>query len=129
MDKDRKLLALEYLGAVADKNFARLEELLAPDLKFTGPSMTRSTAADYIGALRRLSAIHVRNEPSRVFVDGDEVCLIYDFVTDTPAGALPTIEWLRFEGGRIRAINLYYDREPWKEALDEMKRRNGEAAA
>jgi hypothetical protein len=79
--------------------------------------MTRTSAADFIGALKRLSAIHVRNEIKRVFVDGDDVCVIYDFVTDTAAGALPTIEWLHFEGGRIRAIDLYYDRLPWQAVM------------
>src|SRR5262245_9907607 len=107
MDNDLKRLALAYLDAVGNKDFETVERLLAPDLKFTGPSTTRSTARDFIAALTRLGAIHVRNEPTRVFVDGNDVCVIYDFVTDTPAGALPTIEWLQFEGERIRAIHLY----------------------
>jgi len=123
MDRDLKQLAVAYLEAVGNKDFKRVEELLAPDLEFNGPAMSRSTAQDFIAALRRLGAIHVRNEPTRVFVDGDDVCVIYDFVTDTPAGALPTIEWLRFEGGRIRSINLYYDRVPWKGVMDEISRR------
>jgi hypothetical protein len=52
-----------------------------------------------------------------VFADGDEVCVIYDFVTDTAAGALTTIEWLRFDGDRIRSINLYYDQLPWQQVM------------
>lgn len=47
-------------------------------------------------------------------MDGDDVCVIYDFATNTTAGALPTIEWLCFEGERIRSIDLYYDRLPWQ---------------
>jgi ketosteroid isomerase-like protein len=129
MENDLRKLALAYLDAVGKKDFGRVEKLLAPDLKFTGPTTTRTTAQDFIGALKRLGAIHVRNEPTRVFVDGNDVCVIYDFVTDTPAGALPTIEWLQFEGGRIRAINLYYDRVPWKGALDEMARRTAQPTA
>lgn len=39
------------------------------------------------------------------------------------------IEWLHFDGGRIRAINLYYDQLPWKGVLDEMKRRSTEQMA
>jgi ketosteroid isomerase-like protein len=129
MENDLKKLTLSYLDAVGKKDFATVERLLAPDLKFTGPSMTRSTARDFIAALTRLGAIHVRNEPTRVFVDGDEVCVIYDFVTDTPAGALPTIEWLRFEQGRIRSINLYYDRVPWKGVMEEITRRTAQLTA
>ena len=44
-------------------------------------------------------------------------------------GALPVIEWLRFQGARISSIRLYYDRLPWKEVLEEMIRRTGQAMA
>lgn len=111
---DRKTLALAYLDAVAKQQYDRLEALLAPDLHFKGPAMTRTSAEDYVGALKRLGVIHVRSDVRRVFADGDEVCVIYDFVTDTAAGAVPTIEWLHFEGARIRAIDLFYDRQPWQ---------------
>jgi len=123
MEKDLKKLTLAYLDAVGKKDFDRLERLLAPDLKFVGPSMTRTTARDFIGALQRLGAIHVRNDIKRVFADGDEVCVIYDFVTDTTAGALPTIEWLRFDGQRIRSIDLHYDRLPWQAVMAAMAER------
>ena len=128
MKNDPKALAMEYLDAVGKKELAKVEKLLAPDLKFTGPAMTRSTSQEFISALNRLGAIHVRNEVKRVFADGNDVCVIYDFVTDTPAGALPTIEWLRFEGGRIRSINLYYDRVPWKSVMDEIAQRAAQPA-
>jgi hypothetical protein len=117
MTTDRKTLALEYLSAVAEQQYDKVGALLAPDLQFRGPSLSRTSAEDYVGALKRLGAIHVRNDIKRVFADGDEVCVIYDFVTDTPAGALPTIEWLRFDGERIRSIDLYYDRLPWQTVM------------
>ena len=71
----------------------------------------------------------MRNDVRKVFVDGNEACVIYDFVTDTPSGSLPTIEWLQFEEGRIRSINLYYDRVPWKVVMDELSRRASSPAA
>jgi ketosteroid isomerase-like protein len=128
MKNDPKALAIEYLEAVGKKELTRVEELLAPDLKFTGPAMARSTSQEFISALKRLGAIHVRNDVKRVFADGNDVCVIYDFVTDTPAGALPTIEWLHFEEGRIRSIHLYYDRVPWKSVMDEIAQRAARAA-
>lgn len=129
MSRDRKTLTLEYLNAVGTQQYERLEAILAPDLQFRGPSMTRTSAAEYLGALKRLGAIHVRNDIKRVFVDGDEACVIYDFVTDTQAGALPTIEWLRFEGDRIRAVDLYYDRLPWQAVMAVMAERAARPAA
>jgi ketosteroid isomerase-like protein len=126
---DRKKLALEYLDAVSKQQYDKIEGLLAADLRFKGPAMTRTSAQDFIGALKRLAVIHARNEVKRVFVDGDDVCVIYDFVTDTTAGALPTIEWLRFEGERIRSIDLYYDRLPWQTVTAVMAERSAQAVA
>ena len=123
MSTDRKTTTLEYLDAVANHQYDKVRALLAPDLQFRGPSVTRTSAEDYLEALKRLGAIHVRNDIKRVFVDGDEVCVIYDFVTDTAAGALPTIEWLRFDGGRIHSIDLYYDQLPWQGAMAAMAER------
>jgi ketosteroid isomerase-like protein len=129
MSTDRKALALAYLDAVGKQQYERVEALLAPDLKFKGPAMTRTSAQDFLAALKRLAVIHLRNEVKRVFVDGDDVCVIYDFVTDTTAGALPTIEWLNFDGSRIRAINLYYDRQPWQTVMATIAERAGAAPA
>lgn len=129
MTTDRKTLTLEYLQAVAARDYAKLERVLSPELQFRGPTMTRTSAQDFIGALKRLSAIHVRNDVKRVFVDGNEACVIYDFVTDTSAGALSTIEWLHFEGGRIGAIDLYYDRLPWQSVMETIAQRAAQPAA
>jgi hypothetical protein len=106
-------IARAYVEAVGHKELGKLEALLAPDVEFTGPAMRLSSAAEVLTALRRIGAILVRNEIRRVFADGNEACVIYDFVTDTAIGTVPTVEWLRIEGGRIRSMKLYYDRAPW----------------
>jgi len=124
---DRKALTLDYLDAVAKQDYHRVRERLAADLRFKGPASARSSAEDFISALERLGAIHVRSDVKRVFVDGDDVCVIYDFVTDTAAGALPTIEWLRFEGDRIRSIDLYYDRLPWQTVMETITKRTAQS--
>ena len=129
MSTNRKTLTLEYLNAVGSQQYDKVEALVAPDVQFRGPSMTRTSAAELVAALKRLGAIHVRNEVKRLFVDGDEVCVIYDFVTDTPSGALPTIEWLRFDGDRIRSIDLYYDRLPWQAVMAVIAERAARPAA
>ena len=129
MSTDRKTLALEYLNACGTQQHRKLEALLAPDVRFRGPLRTLASAGEVVGALKQLAAIHVRNDVKRVFVDGDEVCVIYDFVTDTPAGAVPTIEWLRFEGDRISSIDLYYDRLPWQTVMAVIAERAARPAA
>ena len=114
--------ALAYLDAVANKDLGRLEALVAPDVQFTGPASQLRGLRDVRAAFERITPIHVRSDIKRVFSDGNDVCVIYDFVTDT-AGALPTIEWLTFESGRIASIKLYYDQVPWLKIREELARR------
>ena len=121
-------VARRYLAAVGNKELRTVETLLAPDVSFVGPAMTITGAEQVLAALRRIGAIHVRNDIRRVFVDGDEVCVIYDFVTDT-LGVVPTIEWLRIENGRIRSVQLYYDQVPWQRLRQELANRAAQASA
>jgi ketosteroid isomerase-like protein len=128
MTKTIEAIALAYLDAVGKKDLARVEALVAPDVRFAGPASTYQGAAELLAAFRRIGAIHVRNDVKRVFSDGNEVCVIYDFVTDT-VGALPTIEWLRIEDGRIQSVHLYYDQVPWQTLRQELARRATQATA
>lgn len=115
-------IALAYLDAVGKKRLHELDAIVAPEVRFVGPAMTMTGRADLVAALQRISAVHVRNDVKRVFADGNEVCVIYDLVTDM-FGALPTIEWLKIESGRIQSINLYYDQVPWQRVREELARR------
>lgn len=122
MTRDPEAIALAYLDAVSTKELDRLEALVSPQVRFVGPAATMTGRDDVVAALRRISAVHVRNEVRRVFSDRDEVCVIYDLITDT-IGALPTIEWLKIADGRIQSINLYYDQLPWQRVREELARR------
>jgi hypothetical protein len=65
----------------------------------------------------------VRSDVIKVFTDGADVCVIYDLVTDSAAGAVPIVEWLHIEGDRIATVMLYFDRLTFKPASDELARR------
>ena len=126
MSHSQEKVALAYLDAVAKKDLERCESLLAADVRFVGPAMSMTGARELLAAFRHIGAVHVRSDIKRVFSDGDEVCVIYDFVTDT-AGPLPTVEWLRIEGGKVRSINLYYDQVPWLKIREQLDRKTAQA--
>ncbi|HEV7557038.1 MAG TPA: nuclear transport factor 2 family protein, partial [Kofleriaceae bacterium] len=92
MTSSPEAIALAYLDAVAAKDLDRVEALLHPEVQFVSPVSKLSSARELIPSFRRIGAIHVRNDIKRVFSDGNEVCVIYDFVTDV-VGAVPTVEW------------------------------------
>lgn len=126
--KNPEAIALAYLDAVGAKDLARVEALVHPEIRFVGPASNLTGVQDLLAAFRRIGAVHVRNDIKRVFSDGNEVCVIYDFVTDA-IGVVPTIEWLRIENGRIRSVNLYYDQVPWMTLREELARRAAKASA
>ena len=121
---DPKTVTLDYLTAVGQKRFDRVAELLHPDVDFRVPGNALRGAPAYLTALRRLGPILARNEVRQTIVDGNEVCAVYDFVTDTPAGAVPTVEWTTIQDGRIRSVQLIFDKTNWPLALAELARRS-----
>jgi SnoaL-like domain len=127
MAYDLVAIATAYLQAVGEKQLDRLAPLLHPELDFSMPGRSIHGADGYLAALRRLGPILLRNEVKKTFVDGDDVCVIYDFVTDTSVGAVPSVEWLTFEGGRIRAARLIFHSQPWPAVLEELQRRSAAA--
>ena len=64
-----------------------------------------------------------RSDVKKVFVDGDEVCVIYDLITDTAADAVPIVEWLRIENSQIASVKLFFDRVTFKPATEELAHR------
>ncbi len=127
MTNDPKRIALAYIDACGRQDLDALAPLLAPDLEFVGTSTTLRGAEPYLAVIRRLGPIWKGSEVKKVFTDGNDVCVIYDFVTDTPAGAVPCVEWLRVQDGRVRSVNLYFDRVAFKPASDELARRSARA--
>ena len=115
-------LVTDYITAVGDGRLDDLDGLLHPDLTFQRPGRPRLDGREhYVAALRRLSPIIARNDIKRVLVDGDEACVIYDFVTDTPVGAIPTVEWLTFDEGLIASVLLIFEDARWPEVLDKLQ--------
>jgi len=120
MANDVKQVALEYIEACGRKDYDTVNRLLSPSITFVGPGNALTGAGPYMAVLRRLGPVWGRSDVKKVFVDGKEVCVIYDFVTNTPAGAVPIVEWLRVEDGQIASVTLFFDRVAFKPAADEL---------
>ncbi len=106
---------VSYIQTVGEHRLDDLPALLEPDATFVlGDSTFRGPEA-YVGAFVRLMPILVRNDIRKVFVDGDEACVIYDFVTDTPAGAVVSVELIKTRNGRLASSLLVFERLHWPE--------------
>ena len=123
MTDDARTVALRYIEACSRKDWNATSRLLAPDVEFIGPGRSVKGAEPYLSVLRRIGSVWVRSDVKKVFVDGQDVCVIYDFVTDTAAGSVPTVEWLRVDGDRIARVVLVFDRLTFQPASEEVTRR------
>lgn len=116
-------IARSYIEAVGSHDLAAVEDLLAEDLVATFAGATLDMAG-WTAALKRLLPVLVRNEIREVFTAPGRACVVYDFVTDTPAGAVRCVELLTISSDKIHEIELVLDRiafAPVNEALNSMK--------
>jgi hypothetical protein len=62
--------------------------------------------------LQQLSVIVVGADKRKQFVDGDDVCLIYDLRT-APVPVARVCEWYRISAARIASISAVFDARPF----------------
>jgi hypothetical protein len=102
-----------YQTALGKGDFATARTLMQDEMTFQGPFDTFTTADEYLGALKRLAAIIERIDLKKVFVEGNDVCVLYDMVTNTPAGTAFIAEWYQVTGGKIAALRAVFDARPF----------------
>lgn len=116
-------LVTSYIQAVGNHQLEALPAMLEPDVEFVVGDTTIRGVDGFVGAFERLSPIILRNDIRKIFADEDEAIVIYDFVTDTAAGAVVSVEHIKFRNDRIASILLVFERLHWPEVQEELARR------
>lgn len=112
---DPASIARKFLDAMGAKDFATLGSLLHEHVSFQGPMEDHKGAASFMRMMRNLGPMIERVNVSKIFVDGGDVCALFDFVTSVPSiGVTPCAEWYRVEEGRIKSIKLIFDARPYE---------------
>ncbi len=89
------------------------DQSLPDHLSFSGPLDHFDRPEPYLEALRKLHPIVERVDMHKVFVDGDDVCVVYDLVTKTPAGTALVAEWHHVRGEKIDSVRVIFDARPF----------------
>src|SRR3954451_7095331 len=100
-------IATDYIEAVGRHDMPAIERLFAPNLnaRFAAQELSRE---QWIGGLNRVLPALGRNDIRHVSGTGNEVVVVYDFVTDTAAGAVPCAELVSIEGELISHVELIF---------------------
>jgi len=129
MAYDIRKLAIEYNRAFGEGRLDDVATMLHPEVEFDGTARPTHGRDAYMSGLPRLVSVLERNDLKDVIVDGDRAFILYNFVTDTPAGAVLSGELLTFDsGGLITKITLLFDLRRWPEVIAEIQRRATAAA-
>ena len=108
-----KEIVLGFQKALGGGDWDVARQFLSNRLSFVGPFESLDRPEPVLDALRRLHPIIERIEPKKMFVDGDDVCMLYDMVTKTPAGTAFICEWYRVKGDKIASIRVVFDARPF----------------
>jgi hypothetical protein len=129
MATETRELVTSYVQAVGEKRLEALPAMLDADCEFIiGDTSLRGREA-FVGGFERLAPIILRNDIRKVFVDGDEAVVVYDFVTDTPAGAVVSVEHIKTRNGLIASSLLVFERLHWAEVQAELAHRAAKRSA
>ncbi len=102
-----------FMRTLGEGDFTTARRYLADDLVFQGPFDTFHRPEPYLESLEKLHHAIERVDVIKLFVDGDDVCQLYDIVTKTPAVTAFIAEWFQVRAGKISAIRVTFDARPF----------------
>jgi hypothetical protein len=102
-----------FQQALGKGDYAAARKLLNDRFSFQGPIDTFDRPDAYLESIKKLHNIIERIDLKKMFVDGDDVCMLYDMVTKSPAGTVFIAEWHRVTGDKIAAIRVVFDARPF----------------
>ena len=100
-----------YLERFASGDVAGAGELLVEEFAFDGPILQAKGKAEFLAGSATAAAMARGCTLHRQWADGDDVCTVYDFNIETPAGAgaIPMAEWSVIRGGKLVSSRLLFD--------------------
>lgn len=107
---DTAAIVEAFLDAFDRNDFERVRAQLAGAFVYDGPLDHFGDPDSFVRDLEKYGQVVRRIERRRLFVDGDEACVILTFITTIPAIERTRMAmWLRVENARIARIEGFLD--------------------
>ena len=105
MENKNKDIILDYLKSLDERNYKQAEKYLHNNIKIIGPSGEAFT--DIKPFLEMLSKQEGKYDIKKIFVDGEDVCALYEFIT--PSVKVFMSSWYQFKQEKIISIQTIFD--------------------
>jgi ketosteroid isomerase-like protein len=105
---DTAAIATTCLEAWSTGDLATVRSLLREDITLDSPLGSAGGVEASINRMADWAQQVSGTERRKIFVDGDDVCIMYDLITVT-AGTVPTSDWYHIENGKIDSVRAHFD--------------------
>lgn len=104
-------VVMEYLTAFTSGDIDRARTLVADDFSFRGPMLQADGKEAFFEGAATLAPIVRGYRMLRQWEEGDDVCSLYEFNVETPAGAGSVLmsEWNTVHDGQLTSARLVFD--------------------
>jgi ketosteroid isomerase-like protein len=109
MDSETRRVVMGYFDAWTSRRVDDAFALLAPDLRFWGPTASYESAEAFRPALQGFAAMTRGARVTELLVDGDRAALLYDCDLPPPVGTIKIASFFRVAGGRIATYDTLFD--------------------
>lgn len=100
-----KEVVLSYIKAMDSRDYASARKYLGDNVRVKGPAGEAFRSPDeFLGMMQQQ---HGHYDLKKVFVDGDDVCVLYDFRSKTVTTFFSS--WYQVKDGRIVSIQTVFD--------------------
>ncbi len=121
MASSPKDIVMSYQRVLGNQDYKTARTLMSDDFSFKGPLASHDKPEGLLKDLEMLHHIVKGVEMKKVFVDGDDVCLMYDLITSNPPATSFTAEWYHIQGGKIGSIRVVFDARPFAAMFENRK--------
>jgi ketosteroid isomerase-like protein len=109
-------LVRRYFASYQAADREAMEALLADDFTFSSPWDDHISRARYFAHCWPHAGSFRFREPMKIFAEGDEAFVCYE-TEGKPGGTFRNTEFFRFDGDRIRSIEVFFGFVPNAEAV------------
>ena len=116
MSKAKKVV-LAYIKALDNQDYNAARSYMNDRLLIKGPGESFDKPEKL---LKILQSSHAKYDVKKAFVDGDDVCLLYDLTSSTPPVTVFMCSWYHVKGGKISSIWTIFDPRPFASAARQL---------
>jgi SnoaL-like protein len=105
MPHDAREVVMSYIAAMDKRDYPAARNYLQESVFIKGPAGEAFRSPDEF--LKMMEKQRGRYDIKKIFVDGDDVCLLYDFITERVTTFF--CSWYQVKDGKIASIQTIFD--------------------